>query len=48
VALFAVGLSLSLFTGRHALRSGLRMLLIGGGAGAICFILGHALGVALG
>jgi vacuolar iron transporter family protein len=48
VALFAVGLSLSLFTGRHALRSAVRMLLIGGGAGGICFLLGHALGVALG
>jgi vacuolar iron transporter family protein len=46
-ALFAVGLLLSLFTGRHALRSALRMLLIGGGAGATCFLLGKALGVAL-
>jgi vacuolar iron transporter family protein len=47
-ALFAVGLLLSLFTGRHALRSAVRMLMIGGGAGAISFLLGHALGVALG
>jgi vacuolar iron transporter family protein len=47
-ALFAVGLSLSLFTGRHALRSAVRMVLIGGAAGALCFFLGRALGVALG
>jgi len=32
-ALFAVGLGLSLFTGRNALRGALRMVLIGGGAG---------------
>ena len=48
LALFAVGLSLSLFTGRDALRSAVRMLLIGGGAAAVSFLLGHALGVALG
>jgi VIT1/CCC1 family predicted Fe2+/Mn2+ transporter len=34
-ALFAVGLGLSLFTGRAALRGALRMVLIGGGAGAV-------------
>lgn len=45
--LFFVGLSLSLFTGRHALRSGLRMVLVGGGAGAITFLLGRAFGVAI-
>ena len=48
VALFAVGLGLSLFTGRDALRSALRMLLIGGGAGAVSYLVGHAVGVALG
>ncbi len=47
VALFAVGLSLSLFTGRDALRSALRMVLIGGGAGTLSFLVGRALGVAL-
>jgi VIT1/CCC1 family predicted Fe2+/Mn2+ transporter len=47
-ALFAVGLGLSLFTGRAALRSALRMVLIGGGAGAVSFLLGRLLGVALG
>jgi vacuolar iron transporter family protein len=48
LALFAVGLSLSLFTGRHALRGALRMVLIGGGAGTISFLVGRALGVAIG
>jgi vacuolar iron transporter family protein len=46
-ALFVAGLTLSLFTGRAALPSALRMLLIGGGAGTICFLLGRELGVAL-
>jgi VIT1/CCC1 family predicted Fe2+/Mn2+ transporter len=48
VALFAVGLGLSLFTGRDAVRSALRMVLIGGGAGAVSFLVGHAVGVVLG
>ncbi|MGH8304866.1 MAG: VIT1/CCC1 transporter family protein, partial [Steroidobacteraceae bacterium] len=47
-ALFAVGLGLSLFTGRDALRSALRMVLIGGGAGTVSFLVGRALGVAIG
>jgi VIT1/CCC1 family predicted Fe2+/Mn2+ transporter len=46
-ALFGVGAALSLFTGRHSLRGGLRMLLIGAGAGSITFLIGKALGVAL-
>jgi VIT1/CCC1 family predicted Fe2+/Mn2+ transporter len=44
IALFAVGLALSLFTGRQALRGAVRMVLIGGGAGAVAFIVGRALG----
>jgi len=48
VALFAVGLGLSLFTGRHAVRGALRMVLIGGGACAVSFLVGRALGVAIG
>jgi vacuolar iron transporter family protein len=44
VALFAVGLALSLFTGRQALRGALRMVLIGGGAGVVAFCVGRALG----
>ena len=43
-ALFAVGAALSLFTGRGALRSGLRMLAIGSAAGAVTWALGSALG----
>jgi VIT1/CCC1 family predicted Fe2+/Mn2+ transporter len=44
-ALFAVGATLSLFTGRPAWRGGLRMLLIGGAAGAATFAIGSALGL---
>ena len=47
-ALFAVGMALSLFTGRDALRGGIRMVVIGGGAGLVSFLVGKALGVALG
>lgn len=48
VALFAVGAAISLFTGRSALSGGLRMLAIGGGAGAITYAIGKLLGVGLG
>jgi VIT1/CCC1 family predicted Fe2+/Mn2+ transporter len=48
VALFGVGAALSLFTGRHSLLGGLRMLLIGAAAGAATFVIGKALGVTLG
>jgi VIT1/CCC1 family predicted Fe2+/Mn2+ transporter len=44
-ALFAVGATLSLFTGRSALRGGLRMLLIGGAAGAATNLIGRLFGV---
>jgi VIT1/CCC1 family predicted Fe2+/Mn2+ transporter len=47
-ALFAVGSTLSLFTGRGALRGGARMLLIGAAAGALTFAIGRLLGVSLG
>ena len=43
----AVGLAISLFTGRDALRGALRMVLIGGGAGVVSFLVGHLLGVAI-
>jgi VIT1/CCC1 family predicted Fe2+/Mn2+ transporter len=46
--LFAVGAALSLFTGRQALRGGLRMLVIGSGAGLLTFFIGKLLGVSLG
>jgi len=48
IALFSVGATLSLFIGRGAITGGLRMLLIGGGAGALTFLIGRMLGVAMG
>jgi predicted membrane protein (TIGR00267 family) len=47
VALFAVGATLSLFTGRNALLSGLRMLAIGAAAGGVTFLVGRLLGVSV-
>ena len=48
VALFALGATLSLFTGRSAWHSGARMLLLGGLAGTVTFGIGRLFGVALG
>jgi VIT1/CCC1 family predicted Fe2+/Mn2+ transporter len=48
VALFAVGATLSLFTGRNAWWSGARMLGIGAAAGAVTYLIGKMLGVTLG
>ncbi len=45
--LFVVGLAISLFTGRHAVRGGLRMVLIGTAAAALTYALGRSLGLAL-
>jgi VIT1/CCC1 family predicted Fe2+/Mn2+ transporter len=45
-ALFGIGAAISLFTGRRALRGGLRMLLIGAAAAGATFSIGHLLGVA--
>ncbi|MDP2267109.1 MAG: VIT1/CCC1 transporter family protein [Thiobacillus sp.] len=45
LGLFAVGASMSLFTGRHAVLSGLRMLGIGGAAGLSTYFIGAWLGV---
>jgi VIT1/CCC1 family predicted Fe2+/Mn2+ transporter len=47
VALFGIGATISLFTGRSAWRDGLRMLTIGAGAGALTFFIGRWLGVNL-
>jgi vacuolar iron transporter family protein len=44
VMLFAVGIAISLFTGRGAFRGGLRMVLIGGGAGLAAWAVGKLLG----
>jgi VIT1/CCC1 family predicted Fe2+/Mn2+ transporter len=43
--LFSVGATLSLFTGRHAMYSGIRMLLLGAMAGGVTYMLGRLLGV---
>ena len=48
LGLFAVGASMSLFTGRHAVLSGVRMLAIGGAAGLATYLIGAWLGVTLG
>lgn len=48
VALVVVGSALSLFTGRGAIPSGVRMLLIGALAGGVTFGIGRLFGVALG
>lgn len=48
IALFAIGAAISLFTGRHALLGGLRMLAIGGTAGAATYLIGRVIGVGLG
>jgi len=47
LALFGVGATISLFTGRNAAGSGLRMLAIGAAAGAITYAIGSMLGVSL-
>jgi vacuolar iron transporter family protein len=47
LALFAVGAAISLFTGRNALRDGLRMLFIGAAAGTLTYGIGKLLGVSL-
>ncbi len=40
LGLFAVGSAISLFSGRSALLGGLRMLAIGGAAGAVTYLIG--------
>jgi VIT1/CCC1 family predicted Fe2+/Mn2+ transporter len=47
VALFGIGMALSLFNGRGALSGGLRMMLIGAAAAAVTWGVGHALGATL-
>ena len=48
LALFGVGATISLFTGRSALRDGLRMLAIGAAAGGLTYAIGTLLGVGAG
>jgi vacuolar iron transporter family protein len=45
LALFAVGCAISVFTGRHAGRSGLRMAVIGALVATATFLIGKAVGV---
>jgi VIT1/CCC1 family predicted Fe2+/Mn2+ transporter len=47
LALFGVGATMSLFSGRGAVRGGLRMLLIGGAAAAATFWIGRLFGVSV-
>ena len=47
VALFGVGCATSLFSGRDAVRGGLRSLLIGAAAGAVTYGIGKLLGAAV-
>lgn len=46
LSLFVVGALISVFTGRHPARSGLRMVAIGGGAAAVTFGVGTLIGTA--
>jgi VIT1/CCC1 family predicted Fe2+/Mn2+ transporter len=48
VALFAVGATLSLFTGRNAVYSGMRMLALGAVAGGVTFAVGRIFGITVG
>jgi VIT1/CCC1 family predicted Fe2+/Mn2+ transporter len=47
LALFGVGAAISLFTGKSALKGALRMAIVGGGAGALTFAIGHFFGAEL-
>jgi len=47
ISLFGVGAALSLFTGLSALAGGMRMLIIGAGAGAATWFIGKGLGIML-
>jgi VIT1/CCC1 family predicted Fe2+/Mn2+ transporter len=47
LALFIIGAVISLYTGRSAFKSGLRMLLIGIVAGGVTYGIGHLLGTIL-
>ena len=47
-ALFVVGASVSLLTGRSALYSGFRQLAIGAAAAAVTYLVGTAIGITVG
>ena len=48
LSLAGIGMAISLFTGRGAWTGALRMVLIGGGAGLVSWLVGRLLGVAIG
>lgn len=48
VGLFAVGALTSLFTGRNLVYSGVRMVLVGGAAATVTFLIGRLIGVSVG
>jgi len=48
VSLFGIGAALSLFSGKNALLSGLRLLVVGALAGGTTYLIGRLLGVSLG
>jgi len=47
-SLFGLGATISLFTGRRALRGGMRMLAVGAGAAGLTYVLGYLFGVSVG
>ncbi|MCX7065509.1 MAG: VIT1/CCC1 transporter family protein, partial [Proteobacteria bacterium] len=47
-SLFGLGATISLFTGRRALRGGMRMLAVGAGAAGLTYALGYLFGVSVG
>jgi VIT1/CCC1 family predicted Fe2+/Mn2+ transporter len=47
VCLFVVGVASSALTGQARLRGGLRLLLVGGGAGVVAYVIGRLLGVSV-
>jgi VIT1/CCC1 family predicted Fe2+/Mn2+ transporter len=47
ITLFGIGAALSLYTSGSAIKSGLRMMLIGAAAGAFTYFIGYVVGVAI-
>jgi VIT1/CCC1 family predicted Fe2+/Mn2+ transporter len=47
IALFIVGASLTLFTGKSAFWGGIRMLAIGAAAGSVTYLIGSLMGISL-
>jgi VIT1/CCC1 family predicted Fe2+/Mn2+ transporter len=48
LALFAVGAAIGVLTGRGSLRSGMRQLVVGGGAALLVYVIGHLVGAVAG